>query len=113
MGNIIGAILLGIIALICFVISYRQFHEKGFLFNNAYIYATEQERESMDKKPHYRQSAIVFVILGAVFLVNALEIWLQADWLVYVASGLIAAVIVYAIVSSIRIEMRKKDEKEE
>ena len=38
MGYIIGVIILGIIAVFCFVISYLQFNEKGFLFNNAYIF---------------------------------------------------------------------------
>lgn len=43
MGDTIGAVISGIIAVVCFVISYLQFREKGFLFNNAYIYATKQE----------------------------------------------------------------------
>lgn len=55
MGNIIGAVILGIVAIVCFIFGYLQFHEKGFLFNNAYIYAAKQERETMDKKPHYQQ----------------------------------------------------------
>ena len=37
MGNIIGAITLGIVAVVCFIFSYLQFNEKGFLFNNAYL----------------------------------------------------------------------------
>lgn len=47
MENIIGAVVLGIVAIVCFVFGYLQFHEKGFLFNNAYIYASKQERETM------------------------------------------------------------------
>ena len=47
MGYIIGAIILGIIAVACFVISYLQFNEQGVLFNNAYIFASKQERETM------------------------------------------------------------------
>ena len=60
MENIIGAIVLGIVAIVCYVFSYLQFNEKGFLFNNAYIYASKEERKVMDKKPHYKQSGIVF-----------------------------------------------------
>ena len=52
MGKIIGAIVLGLIAIACFVGSYFQFKEKGFLFNNAYIYASKEERERMNKTPH-------------------------------------------------------------
>ena len=40
MGYIIGVIALGLVAVACFVESYFQFKEKGFLFNNAYIYAS-------------------------------------------------------------------------
>ena len=32
MGNVIGAIVLGVVAIGCFVVSYLQFHEIGFLF---------------------------------------------------------------------------------
>ncbi len=32
-----------------FVISVRSFKQKGFLFNNAYLYASKQERDTMDK----------------------------------------------------------------
>lgn len=60
MGNIVGAIILGIVAIASLVFSYLQFNEKGFLLNNAYIYASKQEREAMDKKPYYKQSGIVF-----------------------------------------------------
>ena len=54
MGNIIGAITLGIVVVVCFIFSYLQFNEKSFLFNNAYIYASKEERKVMDKKPHYK-----------------------------------------------------------
>ena len=108
MGNIIGAIILGVIATICFVVSYLQFNEKGFLFNNAYIYASKQERKDMDKKPHYKQSGIVFVLIGIIFLINAIDIILQTGWLFYLATGIAIVAIIYAIVSSVVIEKRKK-----
>ena len=58
----ITASLVLIIAAILAVVSIRSFQNKGFLFNNAYIYASKKERGKMDKKPYYRQSAIVFLI---------------------------------------------------
>lgn len=87
MGNIVGAIVLGVIAIICFVFSYLQFNEKGFLFNNAYIYASKQERKNMDKKPYYKQSGIVFLLIGIIFLINIIDIILQTIWLVYLVIG--------------------------
>lgn len=108
MGNIIGAIILGVIAIACFIFSYLQFQEKGFLFNNAYIYVSKQERETMDKKPHYKQSGIVFIFIGIIFLINAIDTILQTGWLNFFVIGIAVIAIVYAIVSSLIIEKRKK-----
>ena len=108
MGKIIGTIILGVIAIACFIFSYLQFQEKGFLFNNAYIYASKQERENMDKTPHYKQSGIVLVFIGIIFLINAIDIILQTGWLIFLVIGVAIVAIVYAIVSSVIIEKRKK-----
>lgn len=108
MEKIIGAIVLGVIAIICFVVSYLQFKEKGFLFNNAYIYASRQERENMDKKPHYKQSGIVFALIGIIFLINTVDMILQTGWMFYLVIGIAIAAIVYAIVSSVAIEKQRK-----
>ncbi|MBQ6809618.1 MAG: DUF3784 domain-containing protein [Clostridia bacterium] len=67
MENIICAVVLFVISIIPFVISFRSFKERGFLFNNAYIYASKEDRERMNKKPYYRQTAIVFLIIGIFF----------------------------------------------
>ena len=91
-----------------FFMSVRSFMEKGFLFNNAYIYASKQEREKMNKKPHYRQSAIVFLLLGLLFLLNALAVLLKANWIFYVGVAVVIITLIYAIVSSIMIEKNNK-----
>ena len=108
MGEIIGAIVLGVIAIIFFVVSYLQFNEKGFLFNNAYIYASKQERENMDKKPHYKQSGIVFALIGIILGINAVDMILQTGWLLYLVIGIAIITIVYAVVSSVVIEKQRK-----
>lgn len=74
MGTLIGAIVLGVISIICFVFIYLQYNEKGFLFNHSYIYISKQERKNMDKKPYYKQSGIVFVLIGIIFLISAIDI---------------------------------------
>ena len=108
MATIIIAGILGVIAVICFIISYRQFHEKGFLFNNAYIYASKKERETMDKSPHYRQSGIVFALIGLVFLINTLVLIYPVRWLFRLVIGIIVITLVYAVASSVIIEKRKQ-----
>lgn len=101
MGKIIGAIILGVLAIICFVVSYLQFNEKGFLFNNAYMYTSKQERETMDKKPYYRQSGILFSFIGIIFAINTTDLILQTGWLFYMVIGFAIIASVYAIVSSV------------
>ena len=108
MGNIIGMIILGLLAILCFVFSYLQFHEKGFLFNNAYIYASKKERENMDKRPHYKQSGVIFLLLGIIWLINAVDIVLKTEWLFYLFIVVAVITVIYAIISSIVIEKRKK-----
>ena len=107
MGEMIGAIILGLIALTCFVISFFQFRKKGFLFNNAYIYASKIERETMDKAPHYKQSGIVFLLIGVIFALNAVDLVLKTNWVIYLVIGTIITAIVYAIASSRTIEKNK------
>lgn len=108
MGNIIGMIILGLLAILSFVFSYLQFHEKGFLFNNAYIYASKKERENMDKRPHYKQSGVIFLLLGIIWLINAVDMVLKTEWLFYLFIVVAVITVIYAIISSIFIEKRKK-----
>ncbi len=84
------------------------FMEKGFLINNAYIWASKAEREKMDKKPHYRQTAIVFCLLCTVFLVLGMSIVFQNEKLELVEIPLIIGTLIYAIASSVIIEKRTK-----
>ena len=77
--------------------------EKGFLMNNAYLYASKEQREKMNKKPYYRQSAIIFGILSVVFIVIGLSLVLQDDRILLFEILLISGAIVYAVVSSVQI----------
>ena len=108
MENIIITCIVFIVSLVMFIISFRSFKEKGFLFNNAYLYASKEERSNMDKKPHYRQSGIVFLLLGVVFLANVLETIFKIEWLFYIKMACVFIAITYAIVSSVMIAMKKK-----
>ena len=96
------------VSVFLFFMSVRSFMEKGFLFNNAYIYASKQEREKMNKKPYYRQSAIVFLLLGIIFLLLALAVLLEAYWISFVGVAVVIITLIYAIVSSITIEKNNK-----
>lgn len=108
MAEIIGAIISACIALVTLIISIKSFQEKGFLFNNAFLYASKQEREQMDKKPYYRQSAIAFAMLTIMFLLIAIDFILNTSWLWIVELGVACIAVVYAIVSAIIIEKKTR-----
>ena len=101
MAERIWAAICVVLALVCICISVMQFRERGFLFNNAYIWASKEERETMDKTPHYRQSGIVFALCAALFFAMALECGLLTGWLWLIVGALTLAILVYAIASSV------------
>ncbi|MBR4953622.1 MAG: DUF3784 domain-containing protein [Oscillospiraceae bacterium] len=97
------------VAILNLILSIRSFNEKGFLLNNAYLYASKQERERMNKRPYYRQSAVTFMLLGIVFALIGFDIIFNVDWLYYIAIIIILIAVIYAILSSISIEKRKNN----
>lgn len=108
MEEIIVSIVLFTISLLMFILSIRSFRGKGFLLNNAYIYADKKERGSMNKKPYYRQTAIVLLLVGLIFLLNGLSLILENDLIFFAVIAILAITVIYAIVSSIAIEKRKR-----
>lgn len=107
-GEWITLIAVFVIAGVCLFVGIRSFLERGFLLNNAYIYASKEERETMDKRPYYRQSAIIFSVLCVAFLVIGLALILKNDKLFLLEIPLFAGVIVYAIISTIMINRKKR-----
>ena len=105
---IAAAIIFFVIAAAAFIMSGLSFVEKGFLFNNAYIYASKEMREKMDKKPYYRQSATVFLLIGLIFLLNGFSVIFETKWIFYAVIAVVVIAMVYAIVSSVMIEKNKK-----
>lgn len=91
-----------ILAGISLVISILQFMEKGFCFNNAYLYASKEERKKLDKSPLYRQSAIVFFLLFLCFGAIGIYSITYIQWLLTLEVIVLAAAIIYAIVSAIK-----------
>ncbi len=107
-GEMIGSVLVFAMVGVCLLFGIRSFLERGFLLNNAYLYASEEERKAMNRKPYYRQTAVVFCILSAVFLVIGLSLLFQNDRIVLLEIPLIAGAIVYAIGSTVWINKQGK-----
>ncbi len=57
----------------------------------------------MDKKPYYRQSAIVFALCAAAFLCMAVEFVLITRWLWIGVGACTIAALIYAIASDKKI----------
>ena len=112
-GKIIGGIITGILATACLVLSIMQFKQKGFLLNNAYIYASKTEREKMYKKPFYIQTGIVFLLLFIVFLATGLATVFNAEGFYIMAVFAVAICIIYAIASTVTIMKKRNRELEE
>ena len=108
MNEVFVSELLFLIAVFAFVLSIHSFRGKGILLNNAYLYATEQERKSMDKTPYYRQSAIVFLLIGCIFTLNGFSVLLHVKGFSYAAAAVAVGTVVYAIISTVVIEKKQK-----
>lgn len=106
MAETLIALIVFMMSIGSFIISFRSFKEKGFLFNNAYLYASKQERSNMNKKPYYRQSAIVFLFIGIIFLLNTLDIILKTNWIFYIVIAIAIITIIYAFASSVSLEKK-------
>lgn len=103
-ADAVVAVIVFLLAAASFVISYFQFHEKGFVFNNAYLFASKKERETMNKKPYYRQSAIVFFCTGVIFSLTFIDmLFLRSNLLLCVIAIAAVVLLIYAIASSVTI----------
>lgn len=107
-GELITLIIVLFLAGVLLLLSIRSFLQRGFLLNNAYLYASKEERETMNKKPYYKQSAIVFCILSVVFLVIGLSIMVHEDKILLFEIPLTLGVVTYAIVSTVKINKQKE-----
>ena len=101
------AVVLFFISVALFFFSIRSFLERGLLLNNAYLWASKTERETMNKKPYYRQSAVVFFLLGLIFMLNGFAVLWNIDRMFYIVGILSTITFVYAIVSAVKIEKQK------
>jgi len=89
-----------VLAIALFIVAYLQSKERGFVFSNAWIYASEQEREKINKKLEYRLAKNVFICLGVLFLLIAFQIITLWTWIFLPMVAVIIFTAVYAVVQS-------------
>ena len=105
-SELVIAVLVFVLAGTFCILSIRSFMNRGFLLNNAYLFASETDRKTMDKKPHYRQSAIVFLLLSIIFIIIGVSFVLQKAILNLLIIPFALAALIYAILSSIQINSK-------
>ena len=97
---LILSIIFGAAAFFCFLISYRQHREQGFIFTNTWLFASQKERDEMDhrvKKAEYRFGRNVFFSLGIIFSIYVVYFQLWLSWLSNIALALMGLLVIYAI----------------
>lgn len=95
-------IMLFVMAAFSIIVSILSFMEKGIPLNNYYLFATKEEKEKLDLKSIYRQTAIVFGLIGLMLLILALLILLNKTELITpIVIPFCIVTVVYAVVSSI------------
>ena len=103
-----NGILLIVLSLASIILGVTQLCEKGMPLNNSYIFASEKERAAMDKKPLYRQTGIVLLIVGAGLLVTAvLWVALKSIGAFYLLIPVFTLAVGYSIVSEVLMSRKK------
>ena len=102
----LGLIMLMIMTIGSLILSMQAFCGKDIILDDAYLKASPEEREKMDKKAYRRQSGIIFLFLAAISMCNALRAILHQVWFTYLALALGLIAVIYAIVS--HYALRKK-----
>ena len=108
MERIIEIAIAGVFAVVSSVLEVLQLNERGVPLNNAYLFAPKEKKRSMNKAPYYRQSGIVFMMLTLVFALLTAASVFRVSLLSYLALGVCAATLIYAIVSAVMIEKNSK-----
>lgn len=102
--GIFNIIILVFLTIGSLVFSILGFIGKDIILDDAYIKASKEEREKMDKKAYRLQGAIIFLFLFAITLCNLLRAVLHLAWFTYVAFAIGAIGIIYAIISHYKIK---------
>ena len=103
---LIGLIFMAVVSL---VFSILGFAGKNIILDDAYIKASKEEREDMDKNAYRLQAAIVFLFIFAATLCNLLRALTHTPFFTYIAFGIGAIGIIYAIVSHYSIKKKQNN----
>lgn len=103
--NLIALVFLAVISL---VFSILGFSGKNIILDDAYIKASKEEREVMNKNAYRLQGAIIFLLIFTATLCNLLRALTHIPLFTYIAFGIGAIGMIYAIVSHYSIKKKAK-----
>ena len=72
------------------------------------IFMLQRKNVKIWTKDHITNSLVSFLLLGIIWLINAVDIVLKTEWLFYLFIVVSVITVIYAIISPIVIEKRKK-----
>ena len=101
---LIGLIVIAIVSLIFSVLG---FMGKDIILDDAYIKASKEEREKMDKKAYRLQGSIIFLFLFFISLCNILRAVLHVTLFMYISFVVAAIGIAYAIISNYKLKKKQ------
>lgn len=110
-GEIVLLVIIALCAVLSLVISLLHFMQKGCLLNNAYLLASEKERETMDQKPYYIQSGVIFLMVFFVLLLMGLNLLTGNTFCLLVEIGLLIFSVVFAFGSSKKIQKNQSNQR--
>lgn len=105
-AQIIIAVITGMIALALFVYVSFTIKEKGPILTNDYLFAIKEERKHMDLKSEYHLVSVVYSLMGIAFSLLTIYIITSRMWLFYLVLADCAFLCIYAIVKSIKSEIK-------
>jgi hypothetical protein len=97
-----AAIITGLITLALFAYVSFAIRGKGPLLSNKYLFASKEERMSMDVKAEYKLVSTVFFLLGIGFLLITINIIASRLWLFCAAAGIFLLSAIYAVAHTVR-----------
>ena len=101
---LIGLIVMAVVSLIFSVLG---FMGKDMILDDAYIKASKEEREKMDKKAYRLQGSIIFLFLFFISLCNILRAVLHITLFMYISFVVAAIGIAYAIISHYKLKKKQ------
>lgn len=100
--RIITGAILGLISLLCLIYVSFTARGKGPIFSNSYIWASQQEREKINKKAEYKLLTIIVSGLAVMFSFLAIYTFTESMLALIVVVLSVVFVIIYAIVDTVR-----------